>query len=819
MGAAESTDRTSVPAELTSKLSSQNGSPSLPLPVPRDHPLYLLLQATPTPPTDPEEQFYHILFSDFISVSRSVSQPLAPLVKHALNDPTSRYAVAVSVSFRAAIHHLRQMSDSSQFGALHFARSMLADLRHMASSPTAASLAIAAGPAEAQLAASDRIDLARSLRANLVLAVLDIIPHGEDEAVVPPILSTAIPLLLLALTDDSRSSKANMRQMVPPIQPYYSDAPRIVVALLNVISVAAPHTRPTSLLAVDVRPSLSQPKFSPDVASVWDAWDVFTTSNAAVNLRNGFADVVSALGTISQRLKIPVESSSRSRTSVNSSSAGHSTSSLPNMSFDQGMSPKLSSKSRSPSANMSNSTHSDNIFSDGSNEEQNNNNTTLSQISLAEQALVLLCFLCQPLPNNSFVHTICELRDATDVRAEKAAVYPFSRLYEAMGRWIASPRATIICYYLLVRNRSFRTFALARTDPDVLLAPLLASLRTRCVVGAIPADAYTASAILLVLSSDVGFCEAIDNVGVPETWLPFIADRVRVGGDALMLSGAVLIVCARVVQQSLVIRRQYSDSFLSSLCLAVMNNVAGKATNIHPFVAERVVSLVEFLGRRRKRALPGSTPQGKMPKEPPRVRENNNEIQKRASADMIGGSEFTGCPSSSGRRTAFVQLLSQFIGMSLDVVIRLLRAKSTVAANCHLVYALMHHESALESDIVSGSSVKAHTLMHMIGRMVHFFSEMVDTPNMGEVGRQRSNEKSGVSVEKVFRVIQENARFLERDIFAGVPDTTFSFQESEMTDKFFSIYGFSMLRRHWWGLDGIKEDGSEDVINVFRISQ
>lgn len=820
MGAAESANR-AVAAPATPS------SPSAPSPLfPVDHPLHLLLNPAAIPPIDPESQFYVTLFSDFLAVARTTSNPLTPLISHALAEPTSNHAVALSTSVRAAVHHLRLEPNVTQLGALHFVRAVLSDLHRLASSPVEAYLALAAGPAEVQLQPSDRVDLARSLRIHLIHASLQLVSVRTDTPFAPQFTAVAVPLLLLVLSHESHTNNTTFALDFSA----FENASSVIVTLLDVVVQAAEYTSPLSQLSFGVPTTNTlHNQISTDAGSVWDAWDSFAASAPAVHLKNGFADVVSVISSVSQRLKI----SKWSDGGLPHGGLPHGRVLDPTQPLAASMSDhSIDHNAHEPSIterpDSTNGTNVHNLrdFDHGANAQQGDGPADVdafstSRATLAEQALVLLDVLCRPHDErNPFSEALSNLRDvpceSSDGDVDEVTIYSFSKLYETLGLWMADPKGALLGYYLFVRNRSFRTFALARTDPDVIVMPILASLRARCVIGAVPADGYVVATMLLALTSDKGFCEAIDSIAVPESWSRFLVDRVRLAGDQLMMSGAVLIVCARVVQQSLVMRRERAECYLSAICLAIMGNVAKDATNLHSFVAERVVSLVEFLGRRRKRAVSVFSSQRKAPMEPPRVgddilqtrkslsmhmKSQRNSMSPRAQADVASRT------LSGEKNKVLVERLSEFIGMNLEIIVALLRARSTVAVNRHLVYAVMHREGVFDGEHIGGCNMKARALVHMIGRMVHFFGALVDRRNDGTVdGRSgRRSGAVGISVERVFQVIEENSRILPSDVFDGVPEKSFSYREGASTDHFLDIYAFTLLNRFW------KSHDSDDV--------
>eukprot|EP00177_Eucheuma_denticulatum_P008339 GFKZ01015171.1.p1 GENE.GFKZ01015171.1~~GFKZ01015171.1.p1 ORF type:complete len:809 (+),score=130.89 GFKZ01015171.1:103-2427(+) len=428
-------------------------------------------------------------------------------------------------------------------------------------------------------------------------------------------------------------------------------------------------------------------------------------------------------------------------------------------------------------------------------------------LTLAERALELLCVLCVPREGNKYHQALCGLRDRTSVESEDGWVigHSFSRLYEVLGEWMAHPKAALFGYYLLTGSRRFRTFTLSRTDPDVLLLPLLASLRRRCTLGNVAADAYFPAAIILMLTSDKGFCEAIDMITVPKKGLEFIEDQSRLGSEDIALSGITLLVCARAVQQSLVLGRRVPDCFLAGICLAIMGNVSGNVTNLHPLAAERLLSLVEFLGRRRKKAVILFGHSEEMPSEPPRISDSPRRAVDESSVEKVVGKDIYAAASAKlsafEKSIVFLDRLGEFIGNGLEVIVSVLRSRSVVSANRHMVYTLLHREAMLDWEQVSTASTKCATLCHMLRRMVGFFGEHIDDVGDGIswAGRKKSEGgkrgSTGISVEKVFDVIDRKARQLPANTFEGLPEVRLMYEEMEGAGNFVEAYSWSLVIR------------------------
>lgn len=684
---------------------------------------------------------------------------------------------------RAAVHHLRLHSIPSHLGALRLSHAAILTLHRIAPSARAAALPLAAGPAETTLPPSDRVDLALSLRAHLFLAALDLLAHHIPPTTPTAHSTAAVDLLHVLLLPSPSSSSPPPQTPLPPspltaIFNHTRPAP-VLAALLDHVAAASAHVNISSHLHLL---SISSPSRTSSPSSrkpAWHSFDLFSIAPPTPSaIRSGLIDTVTALSSATSRLRIrrasidPVETSD---------SVIHTDSHLP---IDH----RPATTERVPSTAL---------------------------VTSAENALAVLAQLCAHT-DPTFRSALHALRDggweqsstATTSTGTKEgiaergdggngngngddAVYPFGRLYDMLGHWLAHPQGALLGYILLVGNKGFRTFALARTDPDTILMPLLASLRQRCVIGSVPADAYVPATILLALTSDRGFCEAIDAISVPEHWLGLIEDRTRLGTDMLAVSGAVLLVCARVVHQSLIMRRKRAESFLCRVCLGIMGNIASDATNVHPLVAERLVSLVEFLGRRRKRAvLLEKRDGGEKGRNGTMIEGERNGGEVRHETDERTEDDSKGKPLDQ-----MVETLSELVGMGLEVIVGVLRARSTVAVNRHLVYTLMHREGVLESQHVRDSSVKSQALVHMLKRVLQFFSAFVEECEEHSGGLRALQHGPGVSVERVFEVIEDNARLLPGDVFEGVPPMAFAFQEVESTDKFVWSYVLSLARR------------------------
>lgn len=818
-------------------------------------------------PRDPHHSFWITLFQRYAQLdrstyrSRTTSTPVASLVQSTLAHPDLQSTIsartALAITTRAASILLRAHSaalnapNSSQLpapstqilGALMLSRALLHALRASASSSTLLCEILGTLDGAADISHAHRVEIGHSLLWQLAVSALDILTNPSTSHPLSPYITTAAIELILAVLSDQLYTRATPtphtehssdpvdRTILSAVIDRYPNPQTVLTSLLDVIAAAAQYTDTATLLSPNAttRPvphaSSSTPIPSAGLATAPGARTpssamamgvaAFAVSTSALNFQSAIDDAFSAL---SSRLPLrslipssltplpnPPPSPPHPKPRPPSLDTNMVSHFEPDMATDmvQGWfpSPTIDSQAAPNSTKTTPATSTTHVIPE---------HPTL----LAEQALALLVVLCSPRSASPYRSALFSLQDvskssvsvsaSTDTAPSTPEVnFSFSKLYDSLGKWLAHPRAALLAYYLIANNRRFRTFALARTDPDVLLVPLLASIRHHGTLGGVPADAVIPALITLILTSDKGFCEAIDAIRVPSDHITFIEDRSRLGVDDVALSGLILLVGARVVQQSLVVRRKTPEVFLASACLATMANVAGDVTNLHPLAAERLLTMVDFLGKRRRKALIAAAHVDEMPSVPPpigdspRVRSQNDDLD---TSNLERAKEVDGTMSSLESEANLTGLLAEFIGTSLEVIAAVLRARSVVSANRHLVYCLLHREAILETGHVIDASHHSQAVGHMLRRVIHFFSKCVDDSThafLGERNNRRpiSGSSVGISVERVFDVIDKNSRHLSSDVFDGLPELRFTYEQTPSATNFLFPYSWSIATR------------------------
>lgn len=629
---------------------------------------------------------------------------------------------------------------------------------------------------------AERVAIGHSTLWQLHTAALDILAEGSDASIDPAIAMACVELVLLALARRLRVDEKATDDAcaLHEIVDTYPRPAAVLGGLINFVHAAAASVRVERLLGVEEANRAAEGgMFAKGGVAM-----ALAASASGLGLQMGLNDAFYAL---SARLPIRALMKGGS-TDVREGVA------------ELGMDPYALPAELGGGSPRVDGTEEEGMGEGGGNVAEG------KSVLLAERALELLCVLCVPRGESPFRDALYMLRDVEKGEEEQGGVVDsFSKLYETLGRWMAHPTAALFAYYLLTGSRRFRIFTLARTDPDVLLIPLLASLRKRCLLGHITADAYIPAAIILMLTADKGFCEAIDMITIPNSALDFVEGTARSGNEEIALSGITLLVCSRVAQQSLVLRRRVPDCFLAGVCLSIMTNVSGDVTSIHPLAAERLLSLVEFLGRRRKKAIFLVAHSEDMPMEPPRISDSPRGGAKEMSDDRLEGMDMYTAASAKlsafEKSEAFLDRLADFIGLSLEAIVSVLRSRSVVSANRHLVYTLLHREAVLDSEQVSKPSTKCEALSHMLQRMIGFFGTFIDEDGDRRGSKTEGKVKhirgapTGISVERVFHIIDRKARHLPQNVFEGLPEVRFKYDELERSEEFVEPYSWSLVLR------------------------
>ncbi|KAF1802275.1 Dyggve-Melchior-Clausen syndrome protein-domain-containing protein [Mucor lusitanicus] len=199
--------------------------------------------------------------------------------------------------------------------------------------------------------------------------------------------------------------------------------------------------------------------------------------------------------------------------------------------------------------------------------------------------------------NKSYRFAIVNLSDHHVISSDidgcdrKMHLISFKDLFEIFTTSIQVEERMLLFYLILVENEAFRVYVLSRTDQETIYLPILKLIYESMEGKTNFSQVYILMVILLILSQDDVNNEAIQKIIVHNiTWF---TERPLL--KSVSLGGLMTLVLIRTLQLNLSHQR---DVYLHTNCLAILSNMSNTMSDMHAYVAQRIVSLFEVLARR-----------------------------------------------------------------------------------------------------------------------------------------------------------------------------------------------------------------------------
>lgn len=333
-------------------------------------------------------------------------------------------------------------------------------------------------------------------------------------------------------------------------------------------------------------------------------------------------------------------------------------------------------------------------------------------------------------------------------------------LYSSLAATLHTDEATLLLYLLLHKNQGFHNYVLAATDIDRLVIPILQSLyrAPSCSNHHI----YMSLIILLILSEDDLFNETVHSCILRPAQVSWYTER---GVSELSLGGLLILVVIRTIQYNMLKMR---DKYLHTNCLAALANMSSQFRNLHPYVAQRIVSLFETLARKHGRLVEGL-------------------------AGAVDEKEEEGFTEVS-EAVQDAAVLEEVLRMVLEIVNSCLVHQTQ--HNPNLIYALLYKRELFEAAGLNPAF--SDLAANLIAVVVHMGSRL-----------EQVQERKGrsLTVEEVQEVVRQGASQFPKDRLNRLPDLKFKYVEEEEPEEFFIPYVWTLAtqRMHW----------SEDNMRLF----
>uniref|UniRef100_A0A182JM94 Dymeclin n=1 Tax=Anopheles atroparvus TaxID=41427 RepID=A0A182JM94_ANOAO len=373
---------------------------------------------------------------------------------------------------------------------------------------------------------------------------------------------------------------------------------------------------------------------------------------------------------------------------------------------------------------------------------------------LANQSLLLILILTNhhATKDNPYRISLFGCSDSQDSPKEEAATFKidFSSLYNTLCRIVTIDQATLLLYLLLYRNQRFHKYMMAQQNLQQLVIPILQTLYN--APDSTSHHIYMSLIVLLILSEDDNF-----NKSVHQIMLKNVTWYTERSISEISLGGLLILVVIRTIQYNMLKMR---DKYLHTNCLAALANMSGQFQSLHPYVAQRLVSLFETLAKKHARL----DQQLKQP--------NGVTIEPDVSIP-IGGS------LTPEDMLQDLSVLEEVLRMVLEILNSCLSHQLVYCPN--LVYTLLYKRNVFEA---FRSHSAFQDIIQNIDMVVGFFSSRL----------QRVQDQRGeLGVSEVLEVISKGASQWSSDRLRKFPDLKFKYVEEDAPEEFFIPYVWTLV--------------------------
>ncbi|KAH8391063.1 hypothetical protein KR215_005402 [Drosophila sulfurigaster] len=372
---------------------------------------------------------------------------------------------------------------------------------------------------------------------------------------------------------------------------------------------------------------------------------------------------------------------------------------------------------------------------------------------LANQSLLLILVLTNhcTAQDNAYRNSLFGCADSKDSPKQSSGAVSFqidfSAVYETLCRIVTIDQATLLLYLLLHRNERFYRFVMQQPDLEQLVIPILQTLYN--APDSNSHHIYMSLIVLLILSEDEGFNKNVHTILLKN--ISWYTERTI---SEISLGGILILIVIRTIQYNMLKMR---DKYLHTNCLAALANMSGHFRSLHPYVAQRLVSLFETLARKHTRL----------------------DAQLKEPADSA---VFVNVSTTPEDMMQDLSVLEEVLRMVLEILNSCLTNQLVYCPN--LVYTLLYKRSVFEG---FRSHHAFQDVIQNIDMVVGFFSSRL----------QRVQEQRGeLGVNEVLEVISKGASQWSSDRLRKFPDLKFKYVEEDAPEEFFIPYVWTLVCKY-----------------------
>ncbi|XP_038217842.1 dymeclin [Zerene cesonia] len=316
-------------------------------------------------------------------------------------------------------------------------------------------------------------------------------------------------------------------------------------------------------------------------------------------------------------------------------------------------------------------------------------------------------------------------------------------LHKALCATAGCEHSTLLLYLMLHSCKAYKRHVANVPHIENLIVPILQVLYN--APDSNSHHIYMSLIVLLILTEDEHLIRSVHQIMLKN--LTWYGERSI---SEISLGGLMVLVVVRALQYNMA---RVRDKYLHTNCLAAIANMSCEFRNLHPYVAQRLISLFETLTKRRARLC--------------------SEIE----GGDINSIEL---PHHAEEKTEeimeHIAVLDEVLRMLLEIMNSCLTHQ--LANNLNLVYALLHKKQLFHQH-------SHHSIAQNVEMVIGYFSTRLQRVQEGAGGE--------LGVTEVLQCIKKGAEQWSSDRLKKFPDLKFRYVEEERPEEFFTPYVWSLI--------------------------
>jgi len=346
----------------------------------------------------------------------------------------------------------------------------------------------------------------------------------------------------------------------------------------------------------------------------------------------------------------------------------------------------------------------------------------------------------------------------------------FDPLFQAFCNNIHLPHTSLLLYVFLQENQSFHEFVLSNPKLQDLMIPALkfvygqlslqsknkehlSTAKNTLSSKILDRHIYLIMIVFLILSRDSDFCRKIQTITIGN--VPWFEER---SVSNLSLGSLFVLVFVRSIQSNI---SGFRDPVLHTNCIASLANMSNYFQNLHPYPAQRLIFLFEFVGKKYLR-LETKICGNKGSANP----DNQNLLAQSAETLLNEIDEQSGLVIYGDLLVLILEILNAILCKNMS-------------GNPNLIYSLLRQQELFSH---FRTHLKFADLIENIDSVIAFFQTKIDEAHLTTIG-----------YDEVLTVIKKSLTKWPSGRLKSLNEIGFKYEEEKNADEFFRPYIWAII--------------------------